>query len=349
MCVEIIHIHPFINTCFCAFRNRVPLEPGIKLAITLRFLVSGHTYHSLAFAFRVAHNTISLFVPQVCEAICAELQDEVFKTPSTPDEWRAVADGFSRRWNWHNCCGAIDGKHIAIKKPYKSGSLYYNYKGFFSIVLLAVVDADYKFLWAHVGSNGSSSDCGIYNVSDLEPGLRDGTLNFPDPQPLPHDDRPIPFSLVADDAFPLRTYMVKPYSARRLSHEERIYNYRCSRGRRVVENGFGILANRFRCLLSTIGTSPAISRKITMACLCLHNLMRMRFPNLQNADLDRDDGDDHNLVPGAWRTDALMHDLEVAGRAPRQSRAGKEHRVYLKHYYNSAAGSVPWQEAAIRM
>ena len=67
--------------------------------------------------------------------------------------------------------------------------MYYNYKGFFSIVLLALVDGDYKFLWADVGSNGSSSDCGIFNESELEPPLREGTLGFPDPEPFPNDDK----------------------------------------------------------------------------------------------------------------------------------------------------------------
>lgn len=74
-----------------------------------------------------------------------------------------VAKGFSNRWNFHHCLGAIDGKHVAIKSPPESGSVYYNYKGFFSIILLAVVDADYKFLWTSIGANGSASDCGVYN------------------------------------------------------------------------------------------------------------------------------------------------------------------------------------------
>ena len=59
--------------------------------------------------------------------------------------------------------GALDGKHIAIKKPKKSGSEYFNYKGYFSLVLLALVNADYKFLWVNVGASGSLFDAQIFN------------------------------------------------------------------------------------------------------------------------------------------------------------------------------------------
>ena len=109
-------------------RAMSPFGPSLKLAIPLRCLATGESYHSLAFSFRVAHNTISLFVPQVCDAITEEYQDEVLVTPTTPDGWKEVAEGFGRRWNFHNACGAIYGKHIRIKKPSKSGSAFHNYQ-----------------------------------------------------------------------------------------------------------------------------------------------------------------------------------------------------------------------------
>ena len=281
-----------------------------------------------------------------CDAISEEYRDEVFVTPSTPDGWKEVAQGFGRRWNFPHACGAIDGKHIKINKPSKSGSAYFNYKGFFSIVLMGLVDADYRFLWVHVGAEGAASDAGIFNRSSREPDLREGRLGFPPPEPLPNDDHDVPYFFIGDDAFPLRTYLVKPFSHRNLTHDERIFNYRCCRARRVVENAFGILANRFRCLLTTPMTTPETSTKITKACGTLHNLMRIRFPNLQNADLDGEQADGV-IVPGAWRDAGYLADMQGALRAPRENRAGKELRIHLKHYYNSDAGSVPWQEAAL--
>ena len=113
-----------------------------------------------------------------------------------------------------------------------------------------------------------------------------------------------------------------------------------------MENVFGILANRFRCILSTLMVVPETAVHIVKACLCLHNIMRLRFPNLQNADLDAED-QNHNIRPGAWRDAAVMREVEAAGRGPRQTAKGRRQRVYLMKYFNSPAGSVPWQDEAI--
>ena len=107
---------------------RKALDPGLKLAITLRYLGAGDNYHSLMYGFRVAHNTISLIIRDVCEAIIAEFAEEVISCPTTPEEWRRIADQFAARWQLPHALGALDGKHIAIRCPKNGGSLYYNYK-----------------------------------------------------------------------------------------------------------------------------------------------------------------------------------------------------------------------------
>ncbi|KAI8488914.1 hypothetical protein Bbelb_334320 [Branchiostoma belcheri] len=75
---------------------------------------------------------------------------------------------------------------------------------------------------------------------------------------------------------------------RNLTHQQRIFNYRLSRARRVVENAFGILPSRFRVLLTTLNVLPCKAARVTKACLVLHNAMRDRYPQMQNAELDGD-------------------------------------------------------------
>ena len=180
---------------------RKALEPGLRLAITLRYMATGDSYRSLQYGFRVAANTISTIVYETCEAIAQEYTEEVMPTPKPPEAWKEVADEFSTRWNFHNSLGAIDGKHVAIKCPRNSGSFYYNYKGFYSIILLAIVDAAYKFLYVDIGANGSCSDGGVFKDCDIYQALDQGTAGLPEPQPLPKDDQPLPFAIIGDDAF----------------------------------------------------------------------------------------------------------------------------------------------------
>ncbi|GFU95898.1 DDE Tnp4 domain-containing protein [Trichonephila clavipes] len=72
------------------------------------------------------------------------LESEI-QVPESENEWKMVGEEFWAKWNFPLCLGAMDGKHIRIKSPSHSGATYRIYKGFFSIVLLALVEANLNF------------------------------------------------------------------------------------------------------------------------------------------------------------------------------------------------------------
>ena len=111
-------------------RMRKALDPGLKFAATLWYLASGDKYTSLQYDFRVSRVTSKKFLPDVCQAIVEQYSSEVITCPMEADAWREVAEGSKTKWNVPHAVGAMDGKHIAIRKPPNSGSLYRNYKGF---------------------------------------------------------------------------------------------------------------------------------------------------------------------------------------------------------------------------
>ena len=130
---------------------------------------------------------------------------------------------------------------------------------------------------------------------------------------------------------------MKPFSRRGLANDERIFNYCLSRARRVVENAFGILANRLRYLLSVMNQKPDTVLVIVLACVCLHNIMRVRYPGDQNLLMDQED-DDHQVILGAWRDGVNMDDVQIPRGGNMDTFNAKQQRLYLKLYVNSSVG-----------
>ena len=159
--------------------------------------------------------------------------------------------------------------------------------------------------------------------------IGDGRIGFPDPAPITQGGRDVPYCILADDAFALKTWLMKPYGRRMLTREERIANYRISRGRRVVENAFGILVSRFRVMLTTIELPPETVRDVVMTCVVLHNILRSQY---QGHD-----------VPGDCQ---LIGDAAGGGPDRNPAREAKRQRDYLKDYFNNE-GAVGWQDGRI--
>ncbi|KAL3222167.1 hypothetical protein MRX96_028904 [Rhipicephalus microplus] len=209
---------------------REPISSAERLAMTLRYLSSGALMQDIALSFRVGISTAREAVQETCAALWSRLKPLYMPEPKT-ETWLHIAEGFSRTWQFPNCIGAVDGKHIQIKCPPNSGSMYFNYKGTYSIVLLAVVDSDYKFVIVDVGAYGKQSDGGVLEQSKFGCRLENGKLHIPRDLELPNTSHPAPCVFVGDEAFQLRTDFLRPYPGRWLEDEKRIFNYRLSRAR----------------------------------------------------------------------------------------------------------------------
>ncbi|XP_050516215.1 putative uncharacterized protein DDB_G0288537 [Diabrotica virgifera virgifera] len=120
----------------------------------------------------------------MCMVLWDTLHPLYLKSLSTKQDWLHIVNGFKTRWNFPHCLGAFDGKHVTIQAPAKSGSLFFNYKKQFSIVLLAVCDSQYRFTLVDIGAYGSQSDGGIFKESVFGTRFEQQAFNILDPEVL---------------------------------------------------------------------------------------------------------------------------------------------------------------------
>lgn len=142
----------------------------------------------------------------------------------------------------------------------------------------------------------------------------------------------LPFVFVGDEAFALKKNFMKPFSQRELDHDKKIFNYRLSRARRVIENVFGIMVSRFRIFQAPINLSLHNINHVVMACCTLHNFLCRNRGNFYAAPDEQD------------TTASFVH-LD-RGHYRRPIEEGKEVREKFVRYFNTD-GSVEWQEDMI--
>ncbi|XP_065212933.1 uncharacterized protein LOC135840368 [Planococcus citri] len=302
---------------------RTGISPGERLAVTIRYLSTGMSFESIAQSFLMDGYTVGNIVHEVCEKIYEHLSPVHMAVPSKQD-FKLIAAEYNRLWNFPNCVGSLDGKDIRIKRPEESGS----------IVLQAVADAHYRFIFIDVGAYGKQSDGGIFAASTLSKFIDDRS-NFPSDYPVMEGlDVRLPYCFLCDDAYPLKSNMMKPFSGRNLSAEQNIYNRRLSRARRCVECAFGILANKWRLFLKAIETKKENSTEnIVKAACVLHNVV-----------IDRE-GIDEKLLSAVVRkiqaNESKNNSLKSGRRYNHSSNSAVLIRNCWMKYFSSPAGSVP--------
>lgn len=225
------------------FRKAIP--PAQRLMLTLRFLASGDSQISLTYLFRMGKKTVSRIISKTTKALYEVLSKAYLNVLNNQNEWKKIAEEFQGLCQFPHVIGAIDGKHIRIQAPTKSETLYHNYKGFFSLLLLAVCDAKYNFTFVDVGQYGSNNDCSVLANSNICRALDNSTLGVPSAEKIKSMEKDMPYYLLGDKIFPSNTWLMKPFPEHLLEAEQ-IYNYRHSRARLCIENAFGILASRWR-------------------------------------------------------------------------------------------------------
>lgn len=240
--------------------------------------------------------------------------------PVNPEEWLQISRRFNEKWNYPHCIGAMGGKHVILKSQIHRGSTF-SHDTTFSIVLFAVVDADYCFLHADVSCQGPMSDGGAFKNTALFESLENGSLNLPHLRPLEGRRKPMPYVFVADDAFAMHENIMRPYAGTQeegsiKSH----FNHRLSRARQTVENVFGMMSAAFRVLRKPLTLQPHTSQLVVLVCVYLHNYLGTSSSSrrLYTPDGSFDREENGNIARGIWRNEEQMTSMIPIPRIPRK-------------------------------
>uniref|UniRef100_A0A2M4CSQ9 DDE Tnp4 domain-containing protein n=1 Tax=Anopheles darlingi TaxID=43151 RepID=A0A2M4CSQ9_ANODA len=266
---------------------RTSITSKERLAVCLRYLALGGSQKHIADSYRIGRSTVSGIVSQVCEKIWQVLQPIYMAVPSR-EEWENTSMEFQARWGFPNCVGAIEGKHVHLRRPIDESKVC-SYKGFNSLVCLTVVDPMYRFLIVDVGSYGVNGENDILQESNFIEHYCDN-LEYPPPSTLPDSDIISPYVFLGNESFTLKTFLMRPYPKTvcldRIDRKE--FNAHLSQARTVVDRAFGILTSNWKVFSKPIDCKPEIADAIVKATCCLHNFLLEQNSRLTSVDRKRE-------------------------------------------------------------
>ena len=260
-----------------------------RVAVTVWTLATPCEYRTIGHLFGISRSSVCKIVHETCEAICNVLLQEYIRFPKS-NELETTIRRFEQKWGVPQCVGAIDGSHIPVCAPANMHTDYYNRKGWYSMLVQAVVDPDYLFTDLNIGWPGSVHDARVLCHSQLYEQAQSGDI-LPSTHSKTISGVSVPPYLIGDAAYPLKTWLMKPFPDRGLSDDRRRYNYRMSRARMVVENAFGRLKGRWRRLLKRNDMSLERVPTVIAACGVLHNICEV-FKESYDERWNTEDDDD---------------------------------------------------------
>ena len=209
-----------------------------------------------------------------------------------------VIDGFNTKWDMVQCAGAIDGSHIPVRPPLLNHTDFYNWKGWYSIIVQAVVNHEYLFRDINVGWPGSVHDARVFVNSQLYNRIQNNKILDSSSIDI-SGTKILPF-LVGDSAYPLSSWLMKPFPHHgNLTDKQRTFNYRLSRARIVSENAFECLKARWRWLMKQ---NDMDVHNIVAACCILHNICEVHGNHFNDSWMDNSTTLNQPTSPGTVTT-----------------------------------------------
>ncbi|XP_077088405.1 uncharacterized protein LOC143740226 [Siphateles boraxobius] len=305
-------LRPVMERQDTSFRKCVPLKK--RVAIALWKLATGSEYRTVGHLFGVSITTVCRCVQEFTAAAETLLVPEQIRYPDQ-EKFEEMAAYIENRWGLPQCVGAIDGSHIPILAPQEYHCDYFNRNGWHSIVLQGVVDGKGLFWNVFAGLPGSLHDARVLRLSTLWELASRGN-HFP-AYTRNNSGVNVAYYILGDSAYPLQNWLLKPFTdTGRLTVEQQIYNKKICRARVVVENAFGRLKGRWRCLMKRNDCDVTIVKSMILTCCALHNLCESH-----GEDYD----DDWDAPAAAEPVVPVAQGVEEEGRDVREG---------LMHYFN---------------